>query len=238
MGNDRSWEGEGFAALRWLFEQLRVELVVLAGNGGVLPGGRVSDPWFPSGVARILLARRIITPEVALQVYACVQTYEEVLATASSSWSGGARLLDMMSVLATRLVGIVTALQQIPQTYLRVELSPIVLYRDRGLSSPHEAHTGVVVAPVTPSGDVGDAVVYPTPRRYNPGEFTTQEWSATVSYDGPAYFGHPETGDPEPAFVGSTPLFVGREFPVRWNIDLRFSGGTGGFDPDGDSPWA
>jgi hypothetical protein len=232
MGSYRSWERDGLEALTWLSDTLGMELFLLAGNSRVLPPGRVLDLSFPVRLARLLLRGGVITPEVVILVCGFVTGYEEMCVDARRL--SGRDVLDRMSVLATRGIAAVLALQNVSQTYLRVEHSPLALYRDRALRSPHEAHNGVLVAPVSPSGDVGSAVVYPTPHTYNPGEFTTQEWSAVVQYAGPAFFRHPETGEPERAFVGPTPVFVGREYPARWNIDLRFSDGAA---EDDRLPW-
>lgn len=200
--------------LFWVTEQIRIELVVLAGNSGRLVRQRGFDSYQALPLAQSLAQSGIIPGELIDAIRTVVQQ-RNALAHGPFGW----RVIgDAAGQLGLEVL---VKLRSIKRGYVRVVVSPVNLYKDHSLSALHNVR-GVLLEQIGLQGESHQAV-YPTTFVYAPGRFVTWEWDSHSGVDAEAWYEDPRAQQPKRAFSTSA-LFAGREYPDQWGLEFSVPG--------------
>jgi hypothetical protein len=190
----------------WAVEQIRIELVILAGCTGTLP---TRKGWAAYSIHDLSYTKVPIPRELldALRLVSGVR--DNVLRT-------GTRNPVFFESTATLALTLLAKLRALPRQLVRVD-TEMAVFADRSLTQqmPTKAYA---ITTVSPSG-MENTHVYPTLSEYTPGRWVTWEWDLTRVF-GEAWYADPRTKAPTLAWSKAA-TFVGREFPDQWGIAFR-----------------
>jgi len=202
--------------LYWSVEQIRIELIVLAGNSGHLPSRQPWDSYGAVILANVLSAKGIIPPELIDPINTVVET-RNVLA---HGHFGPKVISDSAGSLALEVV---SKLRAIPRNWVRVSQFPIELFGDQSMSTLHEVNPGVMVEQLNNDGVQVNVQVFPTHAQYVESRYVTWEWDNSEIAKREAWYLDSSTQRPKLAFSRSS-LFAGREYPEQWGMPYRVAG--------------
>jgi hypothetical protein len=196
-----------FERLFWATEQIRVELIMLAGNAGRLK--RIA-PWSEYRIPELVsyLRSANVLPEPL------IQAISTVLAMRNSA--AHTQVVDPAADLA---LDALQTLRSIHRDYVRVRHSDVVLFRDQSLTSPHDRR-GVMVVQVDEAGTVQEPQVFPRSTEFHDGRFVTWSWDMERVSQDEAWYRDPDTGRVKMAW-GAAATFAGREYPEQWGLEYR-----------------
>jgi len=200
--------------LLWGAEQIRAELIIIAGNGGQLPERTSWDRYRSPELAEILAGKDMIPHALVEPVLTVVQLRNSVVHTTRRLPTD---LLESASRLA---MDVLVKLRQVKRNYIRVRVPNVMLFRDQSLTARYDV-AGVMLAQLDDEGAVRHIAVYPRLPNYQMGRFVSWEWSRDPTIRTEAWYHDPRTNRPAPAFRQSM-TFVGREYPQQWGIEYRF----------------
>jgi hypothetical protein len=206
---------ERVARLLWAVEQIRVELVILAATAGHLtPRGSWSH-YRIQDLAPKLALKGIVPTEFLEPIRSVVDARNSV----AHGEKVPVAVLESIDELAMTLL---SRLRELPREYHRVVNSPVELYKDATLTTPHD-FVGVGIEQRDHDGRILGHAVYPAVRQYTKGRFVTWNWDSTKGSDEEAWYLNASSGRAELAF-SSANVFDGREFPEQWGIEYRAGG--------------
>ncbi len=192
------------ARVLWSVEQIRIELIVLAGNRSLLTDGRPWDAYRPVELAE-LLSRHKVVPSQMITAIRSVVEQRNLLAHARLASLDLLKPLDELAV---------------TREYIRVRQPEVPLYRDRSLTARHALSPGVAIEQRDKDGKLLIMQVFPTARIYTRYRFVTWEWDSTRTSKEEAWYVNSATNSPELAFSASA-SFAGREYPEQWGLEFR-----------------
>lgn len=195
-----------FERLVWAVEQIRIELIVLAGNSGRLVRRK---PWGDYQLSELVddLRPANVLSEGLIQA---IRTVSKMRNTAVHTL-----IVDPASDLAMEVV---QSLRSIHRFYIRVREPDVPVYRDESLTTPH-SFRGVIIVMLDEARKAPVTMVYPREGEYARGRFVTWEWKIRGT-DEEAWYIDPTT---KRAAVGwsQSAIFVGREYPEQWGLEFR-----------------
>lgn len=199
--------------LFWVAEQIRIELVILAGNGGRLPSRRGFDSYQAVPLAQSIAEQGTIPAELIGPIRSVVEQRNS-LAHGPFGWR-------IIGEAASNLgFEVLSKLRSIKGQYIRVLAYPIDLFRDQSLSGRHK-EKGIMLEQI--GAEKNSISVFPTGLTYLPGRFVTWEWDSSGGLDEEAWYLHPTSKKAKLAF-SSASLFAGREYPDQWGLEFRVPG--------------
>lgn len=203
---------ERVARILWAAEQIRVELVILAGTSGFLSGRGSWSHYRPHHLAPQLAAKGVIPEEFV----APIRSVTDIRNAVAHGERVPGPVLESIDELALTLL---SRLREVPRTFHRVAQGEVELFLDRSLTTRHPA-LGVMIEERDKDGRVLGRHVYPTYVSYTRGRFVTWAWDMTRVTDDEAWYVDPSDHRPKVAF-SSAAAFAGREFPDQWGIEYR-----------------
>ncbi len=202
------------ARVLWSIEQIRVELIVIAGNGGLLSDARPWDSYRPVEVAEMLRSHHVVPDALVTGIRTAVEQ-RNLLA------HGRLTSLDLLAPLDELCTALVIKVREIPREYIRVHQSEVPLYVDRSLSARHPLMNGVKLRQFSMNGELLVTQVFPTDKTYGVGRYVSWEWDFSRSTKEEAWY--LDGNAPKLAFSSSA-SFAGREYPDQWGV-LYWGGG-------------
>lgn len=196
----------------WAVEQIRIELILLAGTSGHLLQ-RVEWRGYRSQLIAKNLARKGVIPEELVQVTAAVSDARNELVHGGLSPQSLARA----DTLALELL---QKLRDVKRQYIRVRDADVRLFRDQGLLTPYGQTRAVMLVTVDDQGRVVQTSVFPRITVYTRGRFTSWEWEMGLVFREQAWYPDPATGDAKSAWSEAA-TFIGREYPEEWGLESR-----------------
>jgi hypothetical protein len=192
-------------------EQIRRELIVLAGNSGRLPAGTAF-----TSPTQIVIDALLPANVLSSELISAIRLVEGLYPTARPA-SEGALSLGLALAGST-----LQKLRTIPRSYTRIVVGDVPLFCDKSLSTLHPAR-GVMVTQTDGAGVVHGPYVYPRKYDYQPSRVVTWEWDMKPAYHDAAFFRDPRSGDAHSAFSSSA-TFAGRPYPSEWGVEDRLPG--------------
>ena len=201
--------------LLWAVEQIRIELMLIAGNTGRLPARR---PWGAYRVSELAreLSRAGALPAVLLPEFETVVAQRNDLAHGRF----GPRVIDDSA--AQLALELLIKLREIPRGYHRVKGFPVDLYADKSLSTKHP-YRGLLLENIDAEGRSSSRSVFPVKDDYVQGRYVAWEWDFDGSPDVEAWYMDPLTAASAMAYSESA-WFSGREYPEQWGIEYLVGG--------------
>jgi hypothetical protein len=205
----------------WAIEQIRIELIVLAGTSGYLRQ-RLKWGGYRSQLVAKNLAQRGIIPEELVQLTSVVSDARNELV------HGGLppRSLARADTLALELV---QKLREVKRQYVRVQDPDVALFREQGLATPYVGTRAVMLVTLDDQGHIVQTSVFPRVTEYTRGRFTSWEWDLGRVFREQAWYRDPATGKAKSPWSESA-TFIGREYPEEWGLEYRLprpDAGTG-----------
>jgi hypothetical protein len=197
----------------WAAEQIRVELIILAGNAGHLPPNQTWAAYHAIPLAEDLAGRLIIPRSIVEPIRAAVDNRNAVIHSGL-----GIRVLGQEAV--SLGLDTLTVLRQVRRNYHRVSACPVRLYADQTLTTSLPV-AGVLIEQFDDEGNGVSANVYPAGREYSPGRFVTWHWDMERVVRQEGWYEHPKTKRATHAFSEAA-HFVGMEYPEQWGVQYRF----------------
>jgi hypothetical protein len=196
-----------FERLFWATEQIRIELILLAGNAGRLK--RVA-PWseyhIPELVSYLHPANALSGPLIE-----AIMTVVRMRNAAAHE-----QVVDPAADLA---VDVLQKLRSIHRNYVRLRYPDVQLFKDRGLTSPHQ-FPGVMVVQVDEQGTVQQPQVFPRQSEFHRGRFLSWSWEMGRVSREEAWYRDPISHAVKLAWREAA-TFVGREYPEQWGLEFR-----------------
>jgi len=200
--------------LLWAAEQIRVELIVLAGNGGYLRDRRPWTGYHSMLVAGLLTTNQVISPELFGPLGTVV--------TARNDFAHGQlRTSRLVESSATLALEVLTKLREIKRNYIRVRLGDVDLYTDQLLTTVVQETRGVMLVELDGEGAILNTHVFPRGEAYARGFFVSWEWNGARTFHQEAWYADPKTGRAKMAW-SSAATFIGRQYPRQWELEYRF----------------
>jgi hypothetical protein len=193
--------------LFWAIEQIRIELIVLAGNDGYLPQHRPWDRYSILELSSILRTKNLLPVPLVEAIATVAKTRNEIAHTS---------VADPASNLA---LDVLAELRRIPRNYIRIRVGDVEIFRDRLLSTLHNTQ-GVMVVHIDQSGIVHPPQVFPRGQVFVTGRFCTWEWNMTRTFREEGWYRDPVSGGPKEAWSSSA-TFAGQEYPEQWGLEFR-----------------
>jgi hypothetical protein len=196
--------------LLWTHEQIRIELIILAGNSGRLPR---RQEWKRYSISQLLEPVRetgLLRSEIVMAIREVNRARNEIAHGAQSRI-----LAQPTSDLATEVL---VQLRALRRNYIRVKHGDVALYSDVELRVA-TTQRGVLLIQINDDGGVANTMVHPKATEYSRGRFVAWEWDMSQIAD-EAWYRDPETGVIKKAFSTSA-TFVGRQYPDEWNLEFR-----------------
>jgi hypothetical protein len=188
-------------------EEIRIELIVLAGNGGYLPPVRPWDRYSILELSSILRTRNLL-PLALVEAIATVVKAPNGIAHAG--------VIDHASDLA---LDVLAKLRMIPRNYIRIRIEDVEIFRDCSLLTVY-ATRGVMVTHIDQSGIMHPPQVFPREQVYLTGRFCTWEWNMARVFHEEGWYRDLISGEPKEAWSSSA-TFGGREYPEQWGLENR-----------------
>jgi hypothetical protein len=187
-------------------EDVRIELVLLAGNTGRLQ--RVAA-WSDYGVDELIEYLRpanLLSPQLINAILTLYRMRNELRHS---------RTAEAAAELAADAV---QNLRAIPRAYFRVRDPNVKVFRDQALTVPHDS-PAVMLAQINQDASVQPENVYPRKIEYTKGRFVSWEWDTSRGTDDPAWY-KDAAGEAKMGW-GSAATFAGREYPEEWALEKR-----------------
>lgn len=197
--------------LLWAHEQIRIEMLIIAGNAGRLPRRADWSSYLPGELIGPVRDTGLLAPELALGVREVVRSRNDAVhAKASQALvePGGYLALEVLS-----------KLRSIKRNYIRVRSPDVPLYADKNLRE-QRPQKGVILAQVDTDGRLLNVDAFPRLLDYAAGRFVSWEWDRDYAVEGQTWYQDPGTTQVVSAFSKSL-SFTGREYPEEWRLDLR-----------------
>jgi hypothetical protein len=202
--------------LFWATEQIRIELVIIAGNAGRLPDRRNFDDYRPAELATVLFQSSVIPRDLVDAINTVVEQ-RNLLAHGVFGPRAIARSASELGI------EVLIKLRQVKRNYIRVAEPQVQLFRTPSLSGVHAASPGVQIEQIGFSGERLHLQVFPTRSNYVRGRYVTWEWDLAAGFDQEAWYLDKETKAAKLAFSSAT-VFQGREYPLQWGVQYRVPG--------------
>jgi hypothetical protein len=200
--------------LLWAAEQMRVELIVLAGNGGHLKDRRPWTEYHALLVAGLLTTRQVIPGEWFGPIGAVVAARNDLV-------HGQLKPSRLVESSATLALDVLTRLREIKRNYIRVREGDVDLYKDQLLTTVLQEARGVMLVELDPHGTVIQPSTFPRGDAYARGSFVSWEWDLSHAIRQEAWYRDLKTTLGKLAWSSSA-TFVGRPYPPQWGLEYRF----------------
>jgi hypothetical protein len=204
----------------WAMEEIRIELIVLAGNSGNLPlraGWHVYDAL---QVARHLAQRTSVPPRLTAVMPLLIDARNDLV----HGRLGSPKVLAQADQLALELL---ERLREIRRNWIRVLDADVSVFNDQSLASPMTA--GVLLVALDDAGKVLWRQVHPRAHPYVRGRFVSWEWDLTRVFRKEGWYRDPVTKSAKVAWSQSA-TFIGREYPEQWGLEYRLTRPDAGLD--------
>jgi hypothetical protein len=201
--------------LLWVAEQVRIELVIIAGNAGRLPGSRPWNEYSSAQLAADLAARNLVPAELVTPIQVLVDNRNAMVHGRLAGHRISAAAADLGSDLLIKL-------RQVKRSYFRVAQSGTAVFSDPNLATKLET-MAVMLDALDENGALQIRQVFPTLVEYEIGRFVTWEWDMTRVVQQPVWYRDPKTGAVKEAW-SSAASFAGRAYPEEWGIQFRIGG--------------
>src|SRR6266849_10619567 len=158
--------------LLWATEQVRVELIVIAGNSGFLEsskGRRSWDEYSLPLVANVLRARRVLPLPLIDATAIVVRVRNEFV-------HGRFKSPDLVEHSATLAMDVLEKLREIKRNYIRVREGDVELYSDQLMTTVLQEARGVMLVELDDQGTVKRTQVVPRGEAYTRGFFVSWAW--------------------------------------------------------------
>lgn len=200
--------------LLWAAEQIRVELIVLAGNGGYLKDRRPWHEYHALLVGGLLTTKKVIPGELFGPLGNVVTARNDLVHGQLRT----SRLVESASALALEVL---TKLREIKRNYIRVREGLVDVYKDQLLTTLVEETSGVMLVELDDQGKALRTSVYPRGDAYARRSFVSWEWNQNRDFRHEAWYRDPETKNGKLAWSSSA-TFTGRQYPPQWELEYRF----------------
>ena len=200
--------------LLWGMEQVRIELIVLAGNGGYLKDNRSWHEYHVLLVAGLLSAKKVI-PEQLIQPIATLVSARNDLVHGQLT----GRLIESATALA---MDVLAKLRAIGRNYIRVVQGDLDLYEDQALTTVMQEARGVMLVTLDVRGTILHRQVFPRGEAFARGFFTSWKWDLSRVLRREAWYRDPVSKRAKLAWSSSA-TFVGRHYPPQWGLEFRFA---------------
>ncbi len=201
--------------LLWGAEQIRIELILIAGNSGHLKERVTWDQYSIRSLVRILAQSKILPAGLADSIVKTLDLRNEVVHPG--------RRLDpaLVSASADLAMDVLNKLRSIKRQCIRIREPDVTMYKDRSLSVLHDTR-GVMLTQLDETGKVLNISVYPRLQEYTKGRFVSWEWNMKRVFDSEGWYLDPGTSRAKAAWRQSA-TFAGREYPQQWGLEYYFS---------------
>lgn len=199
--------------LLWVYEMVRRELTIIAGNAGRLDRRQALTTYPTRALAAAVRETGLLPAELGAGIDALTRARND-----AAHFTTDLRLVEPAGNLGLEIL---TKLRQIRRNYIRVRHTDVALFEDAGLSR-ERTDRGVMVVQLKPDGSIEHTQVFPCRSDYTLGAFTTWEWDFAGSVRGQTWYRDPASGKSVSAFTESA-FFAGREYPTEWHLERRFS---------------
>lgn len=206
--------------LIWGAEQVRIELIILAGNTGRLGAPREWSDYQSVPLAESLASANVIPNDLVEPIALVVRLRNSVVQVPAVG-----RLVRDVSDLA---MDVLAKLREVKRQYFRVRDGSLVVYRDQSLTTPH-ANRAVMLAILDDDGRSWKVGVYPSSRLYVRGRLTSWEWNGSERVISEAWYRDPKTKETQLAWSRAL-FFAGREYPEQWGLEYRLVRADAGLD--------
>jgi hypothetical protein len=196
-----------FGRLVWGAEQIRIELIILAGNSGRLERVAPWSDYEQNELIEYLRPANLLSPQLINAVVTVFNMRNLALHT---------QVVDPASDLA---MDVLQNLRSIHRYYSRIREVDVIVFRDQSLTTLHEFR-GVMVVQIDEAGKVQPPNVYPRNSEYVRGRFVTWSWDMRRATDHEAWYRDSSTGEVKLAW-SSAATFAGREYPEQWGLQYR-----------------
>jgi len=206
----------------WAVEQIRRELIILAGNSGNLPQRQLEwDQYRSEPLARNLLRRGMIAEEVLRAVTVVSEARNELVHAGLSA--------EELTRTDTLTLELLQKLRDVKRQYTRVREPNPAVFVDDHLTVPYEQVKGVMLVTIDEQGQTLNISVYPRGVEYERGRLVSWEWDLKRGSDDEVFYTHPVTGNPTVAWSESA-MFVGRQYPKEWELEYRLPNPNAGLE--------
>ncbi|HEY6091113.1 MAG TPA: hypothetical protein VIV83_03910 [Gemmatimonadales bacterium] len=199
--------------LLWAVEQIRIELILLAGNSGNLPQRVDWKEYRAFPLAKHLVRKGVIPEELG--------RITSIVSDARNELVHGGLAPEALGRADTIALEFLQKLRAVKRQYVRVRDPNPPLWVDDGLVVPYEGTDGVMLVTLDDEGRMLHLSVYPRSTEYQRGSFVSWEWDLSRGFDEEAVYQHPISGEPTVAWSESA-TFVGRQYPQEWFLEYRF----------------
>lgn len=200
--------------LLWGYEQIRIELIVLAGSGGQLPDRRSWEDYQAPALASLLASKDMIPSGLVTPIHEVTQIRNELV------HGGSQASLGVLRAAGDLAMETLAKLRGVKRHYVRVLNPHVVVYRDQSLSALIQDLAGVMIAQVEDDGTVSAIEVYPRGMPYVRGRFVSWEWDMEKVAKVEAWYEDSQSRSAKMAWSSSA-TFVGREYPTQWGLEYR-----------------
>lgn len=205
---------ERLERLLWAVEQIRIELIVLAGNGGVLREPLTWDRYTAPSLIRTFAEHNALPPSLGQSILKTLDVRNRVV-------HAGRRIdPDLIASAADLALDVLNKLRSIKREYHRIREPDVMVYKDQSLSVLHDTR-GVMLVQLDASGKVLHLAVYPRLINYIKGRFVSWEWNSERAFRSEGWYHDPASNQAKVAWSQSA-TFVGREYPQQWGIEYSF----------------
>jgi hypothetical protein len=183
-------------------EQIRVELLILAGNSGNLPDSRPWTGYDPNFLTSYLTLKDVLPAALIGPTIRALDAREDLIR---------GKLGSRVIALAARLsVDVLKKLREIKRNYVRVRETDVDLFDDQSMTSKFQNAIGIMLVTLNDSGQVVQpAQVFPRGEVAARGAFVSWEWDLSKVIRKTAWYPDPITKRPKVAWSESA-TFVGR----------------------------
>lgn len=209
-----------FERLLWAAEQIRLELIVLAGNAGHLPERVSWDRYSAAALSAVLAERGAVPTSLGDPINTIVELRNAAV------HEGRRVAADVIFSAADLALNVLVKLRSVKRNYTRIRVADVRLYRDQSLSTFHDTG-GVMLVQLDEAGKTLHVAVYPRVQTYVAGRFVSWEWNLERTFHEEAWYHDPESNTARPAFSASA-TFIGREYPQQWGLEYRLPRTTAG----------
>lgn len=202
--------------LLWGYEQIRIELIIIAGNSGGLPE-RADWSYLPDELIVPLREAWLLPPGLETGI-------REVILSRNEAVNGKLSKV-LIKPSADLAVKVFKKLHLIKRYYIRVRHHDVVLYADQELKHPL-SEKGVVLAQIDWDGNLRSVDAFPTQEAYTKGRFVSWKWTGP-GVNAQTWYKDPKTNAAISAFSTSL-FFAGRQYPEEWRLETRLGNPSNG----------
>lgn len=203
--------------LLWAAEQIRVELIVLAGNTGNLKDLKERPPW--EDYNPVLVATALGTKDVLpTELFSPIST---VIAARHNLVHGRLRPRVHIALAASLATDVLEKLREVKRNYIRVREGDVELFKDQLMTTVLQEARGVMLIEINDQGVVSKTSVFPRGAAYARGAFVSWEWDLSHVIRREAWYRDPGTKTAKLAWSRCA-TFIGRPYPPQWGLEYRF----------------